>query len=292
MATGNGVLYAGTDAGLYKTSDNGGTWTLTAYTVPANNLLVKGDVILVNRSEFGTQRTFRSINAGASFDTVAGGLPVNFTAFDYVQMGSRMIALGSALGVGGVFSSTDDGLTWTNISGQLTFAYCGAVSGDTLYVRGSIVATTVLRRTTDFGQTWTAVPTTGLPSPIFEDLVVHNGFLFGVGNQTSVWRMPLSGTVGVEEGKLPLPNSFYLDQNYPNPFNPTTTIVYGVAHTELVGLKVFDILGRTVATLVNEVKSPGAYEIQWDAGGMASGVYLLRFTAGNLSQTRKMLLVR
>ncbi len=96
-----------------------------------------------------------------------------------------------------------------------------------------------------------------------------------------------------------LPVRCVLEQNYPNPFNPTTRIKYtiggvreqgpGASNTRLV---VYDLLGREVAVLVNEKKLPGTYEVQFDAGLLASGVYFYRLQAGSFIDTRKMLLIR
>ncbi len=85
-----------------------------------------------------------------------------------------------------------------------------------------------------------------------------------------------------------LPLEFALLQNYPNPFNPSTTITYSVANTTPVNLKLYDISGQEVATLVNEVKNPGIYKINFDAASLASGVYLVRMIAGNYSSVVKM----
>jgi hypothetical protein len=83
-----------------------------------------------------------------------------------------------------------------------------------------------------------------------------------------------------------------LFQNYPNPFNPSTEIGYGVPGTEYVTLKVYDLLGREVATLVNERKAPGSYSVSFDASGLASGVYFYRLEAGNFMQTKKLIVLR
>ncbi|MBM3712836.1 MAG: CHAP domain-containing protein [Actinobacteria bacterium] len=85
---------------------------------------------------------------------------------------------------------------------------------------------------------------------------------------------------------------YSLFQNYPNPFNPTTTISYSIPRTEFVTLKVFDMLGREVATLVNEEKLPGNYEEKFDGTNFPSGVYLYRMQAGNYAQTKKLLLLK
>jgi aminopeptidase N len=98
-------------------------------------------------------------------------------------------------------------------------------------------------------------------------------------------------TTGVEEGSA-IPLTCSLSQNYPNPFNPTTTFEFRIANRELTTLKVFDVLGREIATLVNEVRAPGAYTVRWDASSLSSGVYFYKLEAGDFTQTRKLLLLK
>ena len=99
------------------------------------------------------------------------------------------------------------------------------------------------------------------------------------------------------------PSTFHLAQNYPNPFNPTTTIRYSVAPSLApwergaegrvrVTIKIYDVLGREVATLVNGTKQPGTYTVLWDARGMASGVYVYQLKAGSFIDTKKLVLLR
>jgi hypothetical protein len=99
-----------------------------------------------------------------------------------------------------------------------------------------------------------------------------------------------SGTTGVASQTLP--DKFELFQNYPNPFNPSTTISYQLSTTELVSLKVFDILGREITTLANEVKTPGKHSAMWDAADFPSGVYFYRFTAESRTELRRMMLIK
>ncbi len=89
-----------------------------------------------------------------------------------------------------------------------------------------------------------------------------------------------------------LPTVYTLNQNYPNPFNPATHLRFEIPVSGFVSLKVFDVLGREVATLVNEKKSPGAYDIEWNAGNVSSGVYFYRLSAGSFLATKKMILMR
>ncbi|MFV1979530.1 MAG: LamG-like jellyroll fold domain-containing protein [Rhodothermia bacterium] len=89
-----------------------------------------------------------------------------------------------------------------------------------------------------------------------------------------------------------LPTEFALDQNYPNPFNPTTTITYALPQAGHVELKLFDVLGRSIMTLVNEQKEAGRYEINFDGRGLASGAYFYEIKAENFSLVRKMTLAK
>jgi hypothetical protein len=104
----------------------------------------------------------------------------------------------------------------------------------------------------------------------------------------------LSGglVTSVDQTSSHIPARFALNQNYPNPFNPATNCQFSIANRQLTILKVYDVLGQEVATLVNEVKQPGTYTVQWDASGVASGVYFYRLQAGGFVQTKKLLLLR
>jgi len=96
----------------------------------------------------------------------------------------------------------------------------------------------------------------------------------------------------VKENKTPMPLSFELEQNYPNPFNPSTTMAFSLPRTEQVTLKVFDLLGKEVATLVNDRFTAGRYEVRWDAGGVESGTFFYQFRAGEFVATKKLILMR
>ncbi len=107
-------------------------------------------------------------------------------------------------------------------------------------------------------------------------------------------------TSGISENKNDLPSGFNLSQNYPNPFNPTTKIKYtipnviasGTKQTQLVTLKVFDVLGNEIVTLVNEEKPAGSYEMNFKAKGLSSGIYFYKLQTGSFVETRKMVLMK
>ena len=106
------------------------------------------------------------------------------------------------------------------------------------------------------------------------------------------------GITGIAEGnQAPIPTKLILSQNYPNPFNPTTTIKYSIpsiktGHFQSVQLKVYDVLGRKVATLINEMQASGNYEVKFNAESLPSGVYYLKMTAGNFISVKKMMLLK
>jgi hypothetical protein len=92
---------------------------------------------------------------------------------------------------------------------------------------------------------------------------------------------------------LAVPTNFAVEQNFPNPFNPTTSIQYQVSGTSNVTLKVYDVLGKEVATLVNETKVPGKYEIKFDGSNLSSGIYFYTFRTDNgFTATKKLLLMK
>jgi hypothetical protein len=88
------------------------------------------------------------------------------------------------------------------------------------------------------------------------------------------------------------PQTIYLSKNYPNPFNPSTTIKFTISDLQFTTLKVYDLLGREIATLVNEEKPAGSYEVGFNGTGLPSGIYFYQLRAGNFSETKKMVLLK
>ena len=86
--------------------------------------------------------------------------------------------------------------------------------------------------------------------------------------------------------------SFALEQNYPNPFNPNTTIPFSLVSAAFVSMRVFNITGQEIVSLLNKEMSPGIYKISWNASALPSGVYICRLEAGSLSETKKLVLLK
>jgi hypothetical protein len=100
------------------------------------------------------------------------------------------------------------------------------------------------------------------------------------------------GVVGIEGEQADIPQSFNLNQNYPNPFNPGTKIRFTISEFGFTILKVYDVLGNEVATLVNEEKHAGTYEVEWNASNVPSGIYFYQLQTDGYVQTKKMLLLK
>ena len=117
----------------------------------------------------------------------------------------------------------------------------------------------------------------------------------GYKNPTKNWgnTSAVINLTGIDENLVGLtPEIFQLYSNYPNPFNPSTKIRYAIAKTSFTSLKVYSILGQEIATLINEEKAPGVYEVSFDGLNLTSGTYLYKLQSGNYTATKKMILLK
>ncbi|MGO9481795.1 MAG: T9SS type A sorting domain-containing protein, partial [Candidatus Kryptoniota bacterium] len=137
---------------------------------------------------------------------------------------------------------------------------------------------------------------TGQSLPILgiSSIYINDSSIFvGISQEGGIWRAPLSQVTGIDQPEVPVvPAVIQLKQNYPNPFNPTTTINYSIPMRSQVTLKVYNILGEKVATLVDAVQSAGDHSVNFNASRLASGVYLYQLIYGNYPTTRKMVVIK
>ena len=219
---------------------------------------------------------------------------------------SPMIAAGSNLG----------GFAWTQRSGFITGYYQlfpASGSGDRISLLGSLMKGGVSGTGVAVGggtvtaaaSSWTqfSVPFTYISSntPDWASLSIS---LVGPGSTDPkngsyflLDDVAFSGTASAVDDANAVPQSFTLDQNYPNPFNPSTTIQYSVAEQGHVSLKVYNVLGVEVASLVNEQKGAGTFSVKWNASGVPSGMYLYRLSVTSdkgqmFDQAKKLVLLK
>ena len=156
--------------------------------------------------------------------------------------------------------------------------------------------------TTNIGLNWLP-KNDGFPynAPTVLSFLIANNYLFIGTDEYSIWRRPLSDFIGIKNISSEIPSSFSLSQNYPNPFNPSTKIKFeilgGQLTTSNVQLIIYDILGKEIATLVNEKLSPGTYEVpfsinQLPNNQLPSGLYFYTLTAGDYKATKRMILIK
>jgi N-acetylneuraminic acid mutarotase len=227
------------------------------------------------------------------FFTSAGGVSANYVARFNTQTNTwSSLGTGSSNGVSGSVSALAVVGNEVVVGGEFTSA-------------GGVSANRVARFNTQTN-TWSSLGTGSSNG-------VNSGYDYGavralavVGNEVFVggeftlaggiastfiarWN---SGTSRVEQLSSTAPKTFLLEQNYPNPFNPSTTIRYQLPVASEVKLEVYDVLGKKIATLVNERQSAGSYQVVWNASGLSSGTYFYRLQAGTFVETKKMIMVK
>ena len=273
-------VFAGTSSGVYVTTNNGGVWTASGLPyIDVRILYLNGSDILAGTYGGGV---YLSTDNGINWFTRNNGLS-NLNVYSIVVNGSNLYAGTSA----GVYLSTNYGLNWT--AGWLTnqTIYTLAASNNRIFAgsnTGSLVSF-------DNGLSWINI-NFGFSGVNNVYAYLLNGNYIFAGTNNSVWRRVLSEVIGIKNISSEVPSTYSLSQNYPNPFNPTTRISFKVASYKVIKLQVFDILGKEVATLVNEKLQPGTYEATFDASAYTSGVYFYRLTTDNYTDVKKMILLK
>jgi hypothetical protein len=123
-------------------------------------------------------------------------------------------------------------------------------------------------------------------------MVIGTGNSDSFGSNAGFWYSPGTTVTGTGDTKGDVPTTFSLQQNHPNPFNPSTTIRFSLPRHSHVKLRVYDVSGRLVTTLVDRGMMAGVHSVVWNASGLATGVYLYRIQAGGFVQTRKLVLLK
>jgi len=225
---------------------------------------------------------------------------------------NNLIAAGRFNNAGGVpvnFIAKWNGSSWSDIGGGFPGSYEGIyalyVSNNALYAGGSFVtagannANSIAKWN---GSGWSALGngiTNFSGQGIVLSLTNYNNYLFAGGEFTSPdysWiASNLCETVipiGIEPGNITIPKTYYLSQNYPNPFNPSTRISFSLPEKSFVTLRVYDMLGREIAELVNNELNTGNHSINWNASAYPSGVYFYKIEAGTFVESKKMVLIK
>jgi len=199
-------------------------------------------------------------------------------------------------GVNCVSKTTDSGENWEEqlnivLNRPITDIFFANHSKGWISLRGYGFSSDSIMYTTDGGENWSS-KSIGDTLQLNSIHFVDENIGWAVGENGTILYTTTGGVVSVEGETNSIPNKYNLTQNYPNPFNPSTKIKCTIPQTSNVVIKVFDILGNEIETLVNEEKPAGTYEITWYSEGLPSGVYFYRLQAGSFVKTKKMILMK
>ena len=214
-----------------------------------------------------------SISADQSGNLYAG----TFGNGVYKRTGSTWASLSSPAGLSG----NDAFVTAVDNSGALFAGFA--------YQNGFNYAWQGVYCTTDGGGSWTKI---GLDGLAVRGLFSYGDSIVAVTYNSGMFLLSKTGSTAVPDKNLTSPGSFVLNQNYPNPFNPSTVISYQLPVNSQVTLKMYDIVGREVATLVTGQQAAGPHEVLFDGTRLASGVYFYRLQAGKFSDVKKVVLMK
>ena len=157
---------------------------------------------------------------------------------------------------------------------------------------GTVVgANGAVLRTTNSGTNWIAQSSgvvSHLYSVSFSDVL--NGTAVGVNG--TIIHTTNGGVAAIQLINNKIPDKYYLYQNYPNPFNPSTNIKFDLPKKSYVRIIIYDILGKTVGTLVDEYKEVGGYQVEWDGSNYSSGTYFYKLETNNYTDVKKMILLK
>ncbi|MGE5458791.1 MAG: T9SS type A sorting domain-containing protein [Methanococcaceae archaeon] len=190
----------------------------------------------------------------------------------------------------GILRSTDDGATWELKKQDYYSPQYYPVNVDkkgVVYCSGS---DSKFYSSEDNGETWNEI-TENLTLTTVNDMIIDKNDTMYLATDESVWRSNPDYAVDVKE-KIKPTLSYSLSQNYPNPFNPTTEIKYSVPVSGFVSLKIYDILGKEISSLVSEQKDAGEYTVTFNGSRYPSGVYFYTIRSGSFTETKKIILLK
>jgi hypothetical protein len=313
------ILYCGTYR-IHRTTNGMQSWTPISPDLANGHVQNLGTITTVDVSKSnpdviycGTDdaNVWVTTNGGTNWVKIINGLPYRWVTRAAVHNDSANVCYVTLSGYkvdslgAHIYRTSNYGSSWQSISGNLPNAPVNDVVIDpsiqgTLYI-GTDVG---VMATSNYGASWFILDT-GIPSSVpCHDLTLHNAtrklVVWTHGRSAYYTTLPPVGIIATNE----IADEFKLSQNYPNPFNPVTKIKFnipsvGTRHGVLVQVMVYDILGRIIATLVNDKLNPGSYNIDFNGSSLSSGVYFYKLVVSeaNLSdnwfvQTRSMILLK
>jgi len=290
----NGIMYgdpvpaAGGRWTIFRTTNAGNTWDSTGCYLPQtgseagwnNDMCVVG-----NNVWFGTNNTkcYYSSNFGSNWTAQATGEAGTSGSEVYFNNATTGLYGGAALKL-----TTNSGTNWNTNAGTGTGNFSG-ITGDGGNSFWTVRFSAAIGYSSNNGSTWSTAYTTTAGTVNHITRSRTGLLLYGCKSNGQIVKY------GVTTGVTPVSNvvdNYALSQNYPNPFNPTTNIKFAIPQSGFVTLKVYNMLGKEVASLVNGNLTAGSYDIDFNALTLSSGIYFYRLESGNFVETKKMMLIK
>jgi hypothetical protein len=249
----------------------------------------QGVLIASFNSSLGNTMLIRSIDSGSTWVTIGIGFPTNDYASALISTPSGKIFAGTSSH--GVFSSTDNGISWQPMNSGLSDVSINSMIRNSAGYLYAGTNTGGIFCSTDGGENWIPINHNLTDFCVLSLSVDTDGYLYAGTGSSGVWRS-ISPTEIEHNVQTGTPKEFMLYQNYPNPFNPTTTITYSIPKPGHVIVKVFNMLGEEIETLIDDNKSPGNYQVSFNGGRLSSGIYFYRIQTGIFSKTRPMIFLK
>lgn len=284
LTSNSSYLFGGGISYTYSSTNNGINWT---------NILPQQSQILLSKDNliFAASGYSLKISSNNGFNWVTSSVD-NKPIYSLATNGSYIFA-GT---FNGLYKSSDNGINWTITSLNNIYWVVSILAFDSNLIISDYRGNGIYK-STDLGLTWTQ-KNEGLGSSITIDVLMKKDEYAFASGPIGLYRRSLQNILNINNINSEIPDKYFLSQNYPNPFNPSTTIGFQIKDSRFVKLMVYDILGKEVATLVNERLKPGEYEVQFSNEQMynvqlSSGVYYYSLYAdGKLIETKKMVMIK
>lgn len=288
FADNNTGYVCGADGDISRTTNGGVNWT--KFDISTSDLFVIKvfDAATVIAGGVGGS-VYKTTNSGANWVQQITGTNNFISSMVFADNNNGYF---TTLGLfEEVKRTTNGGLNWTAVTSPGNTAGLNGLSilnSSTVYGAGPQGK---IRRTTNSGTTWETQPSGDTTSYLRGITMVDANIGFVVGNNGRILKT-VNGGIGIQQISTTIPVDFELKQNYPNPFNPVTNINFSIPKAGNVTLKVFDISGRETAALFSGRLSAGSYNYDFDASGLASGIYFYTLQSEGFIKTMKMVLVK
>ena len=306
---GDNLFAGGSEGKILKSSNGGANWQevstiISSMTITSITDNKSGNLFLTANTSSSLNAIYKSTNGGLDWTPIHTG-DKHLNSITFLNS-----TVGIAVGPGFVLRTSDGGNTWTETNLDNTTLNKALNIGNSIYAIGWLGS---IYKSTDQGLTWNKhesntnielkaasfTTSSSFKNDLFiESTISEIGWI--VGENGIILKTEDGGEGGVIINVkddfiiFNQPSAFLLYQNYPNPFNPNTTIKFSLSKDGITTLKIYDILGREIATLVNEPKQAGEYQVEFNANkyGLSSGVYFYQLKFGNFTLTKKFVMIK